>query len=165
VDVSAVLIQMEHADRIQELAADAAIGATSNVPSPYPVDGAKAWIAHMRESQAVGTAYAFAVVDAREGVVGVCSLMAVDRPGRAALLGYWIGRRYWGRGYATTGGRHVVEFGFRDLELERIQSFCLTHNLSSQRVLEKLGFSVVGPGPSDVRGQTLEYALTRAVWA
>lgn len=56
------------------------------------------------------------------------------------LIGYWLGKRYWGRGIAT---RAVAQFlphePFRPL-LAHVSA----HNIASIRVLEKCGFERFG---------------------
>jgi ribosomal-protein-alanine N-acetyltransferase len=152
-------IDDEHEARVQELASDPLVAATSNLPSPYPRDGARAWVEHAREQWQIGRLYAFAVIDSTEGLVGVSSLMAVDRSQGRGSLGYWMGRPYWGRGYATAGARLVVSFGFGELGLTVIGATCLTENAASSRVLRKLGFEPHGPGPADSRGPTASFIL------
>ena len=55
-------------------------------------------------------------------------------------VGYWIGRLYWGRGYATQAlADFVVELRERPLHARVAE-----HNVGSIRVLAKCGFSMVG---------------------
>ena len=59
-----------------------------------------------------------------------------DGDGRR-LLGYWIGREYWGRGVARAA---VVEF-LRNHEQQRpVYAYVALSNARSIRVLEKCGF-------------------------
>jgi RimJ/RimL family protein N-acetyltransferase len=52
------------------------------------------------------------------------------------LLGYWVGREFWGRGVATAAlAAFVTEFKERPLH-----AFVAEHNLGSIRVLEKCNF-------------------------
>lgn len=53
-------------------------------------------------------------------------------------VGYWIGKRYWGRGVAT---RALSEF-LREVPERPLFAHVATHNLGSLRVLEKCGFTV-----------------------
>jgi RimJ/RimL family protein N-acetyltransferase len=56
--------------------------------------------------------------------------------GGQRLLGYWIGREFWGRGVATAAlAAFVAEVKERPL-----QAFVATHNIGSIRVLEKCEF-------------------------
>lgn len=52
------------------------------------------------------------------------------------LIGYWLGRDFWGRGIATAALREFVQ-----LLVERpVHAYVALDNLGSQRVLEKAGF-------------------------
>ncbi len=150
-------IAPRHAPSVQRLASDPAVGATSNVPSPYPQGGAEAWIASERDLRARERSFAFAVMDEAGALVGVVTLMVVDRASGTAGLGYWIGRPYWGRGYATAAACACVKFACEVLGITQIVAACLERNGASRRVLETAGFREVGPGPPDDRGAVLEY--------
>ena len=69
--------------------------------------------------------------------VGSISLR-LNIPNRRAELGYWIGVPYWNRGYATEAGKALVDYGFDELGLNRIEAHCMARNPASGRVLEKL---------------------------
>lgn len=55
-------------------------------------------------------------------------------------LGYWIGKPFWGRGYATEAAQRVVEHGFKDLGLSGIWGGYYEGNDRSRNVQKKLGF-------------------------
>jgi len=55
------------------------------------------------------------------------------------LMGYWIGREFWGRGVAT----EAVHLYLAELVERPIYAFVALHNIGSQRVLEKNGFTRV----------------------
>lgn len=75
-----------------------------------------------------------------EGVIGSAGLGAHD--GKAEI-GYWIGRDYWGRGFATEAGRAVVEIA-RTLGHPRLTAGHFVDNPASGRVLYKIGFQPTG---------------------
>jgi RimJ/RimL family protein N-acetyltransferase len=52
------------------------------------------------------------------------------------LLGYWIGRAWWGRGVATQAVALLVE----ELSVRPLHAHVARHNAGSIRVLEKCGF-------------------------
>jgi len=54
-------------------------------------------------------------------------------------IGYELAPAYWGHGYATEAARGVLAFGFDRLGLHRIWAECVTENVASAHVLEKLG--------------------------
>jgi len=67
------------------------------------------------------------------------------RPGVAersigAELGYWLGRRHWGRGLMTRIVGLYLPQAFAALGLQRIQATVFDDNPASARVLQKNGF-------------------------
>lgn len=61
-------------------------------------------------------------------------------PGSQRLLGYWVGREFWGKGLATAA---VAEF-LKEVDLTRpLDASVATHNVGSLRVLQKNGFVIV----------------------
>lgn len=69
------------------------------------------------------------------GAIGLDPEPAHDR----AELGYWIGRPYWNKGYATEAGAAMLRLAFTELGLHRVTAHHYTRNPASGRVLEKIG--------------------------
>jgi [ribosomal protein S5]-alanine N-acetyltransferase len=74
------------------------------------------------------------------GIIG----LAPDDADQSAELGYYIGRPYWGRGFATESAQAIVRRGFEALGYAKLTSGYHADNPASGRVLEKLGFKPVG---------------------
>lgn len=72
------------------------------------------------------------------------------RYGPMIEVGYHLGRRAWGRGYAREGARSVVQFAFdpppRGIGLEEVVATIYPENLASIRTAESVGFVGKGPG-------------------
>ena len=137
-------VRPSHARAVQLLAEDPLIAATTNLPEPYPPDGARNWIRYLLSRRRAGVEYAFAIINERDELVGVNGLVDVSYDDKEAELGYWIGRTFWGHGYATAGSRLVLQYGFEVLGLRRLIARPLERNIASRRVLEKLGFCWTG---------------------
>lgn len=56
-------------------------------------------------------------------------------------LGYRFKRTFWGKGIATESGWASLDFGFNQLNADRIVATALPGNKGSFRVMEKLGFT------------------------
>jgi len=54
-------------------------------------------------------------------------------------IGYYLGRRAWGRGLATELAHALVDRAFGDLELRRLVAVVRPENEASKRVLAKAG--------------------------
>lgn len=61
----------------------------------------------------------------------------------ATELGYWIARPFWGLGYATEAGRHMIDLA-RTLGIRRLSAGHFADNPASGSVLRKLGFRPTG---------------------
>ena len=57
-------------------------------------------------------------------------------------IGYTLHPDYWGRGYVPEAARALIELGFKELGLHKIELICFDYNVQSQRVAEKLGFTL-----------------------
>lgn len=152
---------------IVELAGDAAVsGWTGSIPHPLDAEAVTAWLAsHGAEGERT-----FAVTAKEDGaLIGMIGIMPVAGTPRAEI-GYWIGRPYWGRGFATEALRRIVTFAFAELGLARLEAGVFVGNAASARVLEKAGFKACDRRyrPAPARGgnrETVIYALTRIEFA
>ena len=161
-------IGYQHAESIQPLASDPAIGETSAVPSPYPSDGARTWISHAILRRLHGLEYSFAI-SVEDRIVGVCGVVMIGENRKSGEIGYWIGKPFWNQGFATGACRGLLEFCFTKLNLSRVTATALERNFASTRVLQKIGFSFIGWGfnPNWKRGPEdpfLFYRLSRDEW-
>ena len=73
-----------------------------------------------------------------------CVSLGVNKQNHWAELGYWIGKPYWSKGYCTEAAGALLDYGFKVLELNRIQARHLVSNPASGRVMQKLGMSYEG---------------------
>jgi ribosomal-protein-alanine N-acetyltransferase len=129
---------------VEALAGDAEVARTSNVPHPYPAGGARDWITAEHEAAAQGLRSSFAIVRRVDGQLVGCMMLGVTPEHRRAALGYWIGRPYWGQGYATEAGVRMVAYAFEERDLHRVMAHAIRYNRASTRVLEKLGMVYEG---------------------
>ena len=139
------------------------------IPHPYEDGWAEEWIAGCRPAFEAGERVSFAVV-LREGGALVGSIaLHLDARDNSGELGYWVGRPYWGRGYATEAARAVVRYGFEELGLRRVRANHIVGNPASGRVLRKVGMSHEGTRPehhekSGTYEGRVEYGLLARDW-
>lgn len=78
-------------------------------------------------------------------VIGDIALQDIDWKNRSCGLGISITKlEYRCKGYATDAAKAIIDFGFNNIGFERIYSSTLEHNIGSQKVLEKCGFTLEG---------------------
>jgi ribosomal-protein-alanine N-acetyltransferase len=118
---------------------------TLALPYPYEEHHAVEWISTHRACLERGTGVNFAVtLEADHTIIGTVSLMSINEMHREAEIGYWIAPDYWNQGYATEACQAVLDYGFRRLNLHRIQARHFKGNPSSGRVIQKLGMQQEG---------------------
>jgi RimJ/RimL family protein N-acetyltransferase len=146
--------RLADAAAVQRLAGDREVAERTLLPHPYEGGMARAWIWDQALAYAAGKSIDFAIDRAEDaGLLGAIGL-EIDRVGACAKLGYWLGRAYWGRGYATEAVDAVLGYGFAVLELERIWAPRFRWNAASARVLQKAGLAQ--------EGRRREYVAARA---
>ncbi len=122
------------------------------MPHPYTQADAQRWIAAAGAPEA---AYRPFAIELKERRTFIGSIGFVGETDGAPEVGYWIGRPYWDRGYASEALETLIDLAFGVLGLDRLVARVVLANRASRRVLEKRGF---------VRGrETVELAPARGV--
>lgn len=108
---------------------------------PQPLVGIREWAASARSS----ADSLHLVIETLEGeVIGECSLRGLNDRNRGADMGIWIARPFWGRGLGTDAVRTLCRFGFRHMNLQRIELGVYETNPGARRAYEKVGFKAEG---------------------
>jgi ribosomal-protein-alanine N-acetyltransferase len=80
------------------------------------------------------------VVHRSDGPIGVVGLAELSRRDRRAVVGTWLGRRWWGSGANAEVKALVAHLAFAHLGLERLGAYADVENGRSQAALARLGF-------------------------
>lgn len=136
----------EDAPALQRMAGAREIADTTvSIPHPYDLDHALAWIGHQRRESVRGRATNFAIrLFSESQLIGCAGLRDIDPEHLQAELGFWIGRDWWGKGYAREAAAEVLRFGFEDLGLNRICAHHMVRNPAAGRVLLHIGMQREG---------------------
>jgi RimJ/RimL family protein N-acetyltransferase len=104
-----------------------------------------------------------------ESLIGTCTLFNINFKCRRAEVGYGLGASAWGKGYMREALLALIDYGFRELNLNRIEADIDPRNAASAKTLGRLGFAqegllrerwIVGDEVSD----TAFYGLLRREW-
>ncbi len=133
---------------------------TSRIPHPYSLIDADLWIGSIGNDEFVrGVVHDGDLI----GAVGY-----IESEDGDAEIGYWIGKPWWGYGFATEAARALVEYCFGEVGFRRLTCGHFVDNPGSKRVIEKLGFRRIGNGSqwcearkSDV--ETVRYVRRRPI--
>ena len=83
------------------------------------------------------------VIDVDGSAVGMIGLFEII-PKLKAKTGYFIGKKYRGKGITTKMIKEITKYGFKKYKLKRIFAHVNVENKASAKVLEKSGFILEG---------------------
>ncbi len=132
----------------------------ARAPWPYTLEGAVEFLSRPHEDGLPNFAL---TLPGQSGapLIGMCGLHERED---GVEIGYWIARKWWGRGFATEAARSVVKIACA-LGINRIHAAHFVDNMASGKVLTKAGFTHTGeirPLRSLARDQdvlTMQYVL------
>jgi ribosomal-protein-alanine N-acetyltransferase len=112
---------------------------TANIPYPYNESMAISWIEAHEKQEIENLNYIFAIrlKDTSE-LVG-CINLGLNEQHNRAVVGYWIGFHYWGKGYCTEALKEVIKLGFEEKKVNKIWAEHKSFNVASGKVMEKAG--------------------------
>ena len=79
------------------------------------------------------------VLKGEQKVIGNISIKVLSRQHRFGEVGWILNPRYQGHGYATEAANAILRFGFDELDLFWVISFCDVRNSASYHLMERLG--------------------------
>ncbi len=122
-------------------------------PHPYRRADAETWIRLNLAKSGLPTQFAITVAAPAAGgaaggsgppVGGIGFERLEDIYRLTGRAGYWLGKEYWGKGYATEALQLVTAYAFERFDFERLEAEVLEGNPASRRVLEKAGYQLEG---------------------
>ena len=144
--------QLSDANDVQRLAGDFEIADTTLfIPHPYKDGIAEQWISTHEANYKNGKEIIFAItIKNNKELIGSIGYI-LNKEHEKAELGYWIGKPFWNKGYATEAAEAMLKFGFEELELKRIHAHYFARNPASGKVMEKLGMQHEGTLRKDIK--------------
>ena len=109
----------------------------SEIPFPYTLSHAEEFIERSRERVLKQESYNFMIFQDKKMIGGI-GLSEFNN--KSCQVGYWLGKKYWGNGFATEALKSILDFGFHQLNLDKIYAAYKIGNEGSIRVLAKCGF-------------------------
>ena len=113
---------------------------------PHPdIEYTKRYLTYLQGRYKAGEFYDFSVICREENkMIGTCGFVRFDTANESAEVGYVFNPSYHGMGYATEALRAVMDFGFSQLGLHRIEARFMKDNHKSRGVMEKCGMQFEG---------------------
>jgi [ribosomal protein S5]-alanine N-acetyltransferase len=148
--------QLSDASEISLLAGDYDVASmTGTIPHPYSEKMAADWIRNVLRGE---EGVVFAIVWSGK-LIGCTGYRAFSED--HAELGYWIGKPYWGMGYATEAVHALVQYAFAIDGFAYLTVGHFSDNPASARVIAKTGFERQGEEVRDCAARGAKaYCLT-----
>lgn len=113
---------------------------------------------HIQDHEHHGFGLYGAYLKSGKRMIGRCGLVPLDKEsGLEGDLAWMFQQAYWNQGLAAEFAQEMIQIGFEQLGLRRIQATAANQNLASIRVMQKVGMRFV---KSDEQGTEYELLPT-----
>lgn len=116
---------------------------TDSAPTPKTYEFQKEWLLYENKREDVIT-FAIASIE-DDGFLGTCQLRGIDLFNEVATLSIIIGsKNHSGKGYGKEAVDLLLNYGFNELNLNRIELSVYEDNIKAIKLYEKCGFTKEG---------------------
>lgn len=111
---------------------------SSEVPWPYPENGVEEYLKNVVMPQQGKDRWVWGIFfkEKPEELIGCIDLW---RKGKPEHRGFWLGRKFWGKGIMTEANFAVIDYAFNQLGFDKLVFANAVGNIGSRRVKEKTG--------------------------
>ena len=163
-------LQMRDAQDIFEYSRDPLVAKHVLWDAHRTVADSRAYIRYMQRRYRESDAYSWGIEWKETGkIIGTIGFMWIQDDNNAAEVGYSLSRAYWNRGIMTEALSRLLEYGFEDMCLNRIEAQHETENPASGAVMRKCGMQQEGVLRSRLfnKGRDVDvvvYSVLRQEW-
>ena len=105
----------------------------------------KEYLRYVHSRYALGDFYDWAIIDLESRrMIGTCGFTSIDTANNSAEIGYVLNPEFHGRGLGSEAVARILDFGFGELELHRIEARFMQENIRSRRLMERVGMTFEG---------------------
>jgi len=114
-------------------------------PTPLSLEACRDILVSNLAGASEGSIFPAVILNPHHGeLVGWIKIEVTEDVTRSAELGYWIGEDHQRQGYALEAAEAAIEFAFSRLEAELVTAGARTANVTSHKLLQKLGMTEDG---------------------
>lgn len=90
------------------------------------------------------------VIKEHNKLIGTCGFIRYDPDHNKGELAYALSCDYWNKGIMTEAVKKIIEFGFENMDLNKVQARCIKENIGSEKVMIKSGMKFDGILRNDI---------------
>ena len=116
------------------------------IPFPFKESDAKRIISERIENfDKKRTIHSFAIVlKQTKRFIGIIEIYGFNKEDCKAKIGFWLGKKYRGKGYVPEALEKIIKFSFENLKLNKLSAYVIKSNKISINILKKFNFRKVG---------------------
>ena len=138
-------LRKEDASALLDIFSDAKVMRYWSTKPWESIEQAHAMIGRNLEAMAAGEQLRLGLERNEDGaLIGTCTLFSISEQCRRAEIGYVLASHAWGKAFMDEALRSLLNYGFTDMRLNRVEADIDPRNEASARTLERLGFTKEG---------------------
>jgi len=111
---------------------------------PHPdIDYTKKYLSNLNAKYKRGEIYDWGI-EYEGKIIGTVGFTSFDIRNNTGEIGYVLSSKFWGKGIGLEAAGKILEFGFENLSLNRIEVRYMPENIQSRRLSQKLGMKYEG---------------------
>ncbi|MEG0385922.1 MAG: GNAT family N-acetyltransferase [Solibacillus sp.] len=135
------LIKHNHqfANEINRLSQAPEVKSALGLPT-QTIEDTKRFNEQVLEDEKDGKTVSRLILNEEGKLIGITTLMFIDRAKKSCHIGSWIGYEYWGQGYNLLSKIAILKIAFEELQLDVVFAGARNVNIRSQKAQQKLPF-------------------------
>lgn len=104
------------------------------------VESTERFVKTVLQEEEQGKTISRVIIDEYKKIIGITTLMHINRQSKSCHIGSWLGYEYWSKGYNQASKIEILKIAFEDLKLNYVFAGARKENIRSQKAQEKLPF-------------------------
>lgn len=133
-------LEMTDADDMFEYASETAVSRFMPWQAHQTTDDTREFISFIRQGYEDNKKLTWAIeLKSENKMIGTIDFVSWLQKRQRAEVGYTLSHHYWGQGLMLEAAETLIDFGFKEMDLIKVEAPIMLDNTQSQRVAEKLG--------------------------
>lgn len=138
-------ISVDDAEDMYAYASDHQVTRYVTWPTHQTIEDTLGFLRFVEEQYTIHASVNWGIVDKESNkFIGTIGYVQWNKNSNWGEIGYALSREFWGQGLMTEALKPVIQFGFGQMGLNRVEARCNPKNIGSERVMQKVGMLYEG---------------------